>query len=114
MAPGPGNPLGARAFCPFQDGRDTRYRIHGACEPQYLGKAVSSDCIRLLDQDIIDLHDRLRDGATVVVLASVKPEGLDSLPCAGRARLCRGPRRLAGPAAPRRRRSPRDTAGGIR
>lgn len=79
MAPGPGNPLGARALYLFQDGRDTLYRIHGACEPQYLGKAVSSGCIRLLDQDIIDLHDRVRDGSPVVVLASIKPEGLESL-----------------------------------
>jgi lipoprotein-anchoring transpeptidase ErfK/SrfK len=79
MAPGPGNPLGARALYLFQNRRDTLYRIHGACEPQYLGKAVSSGCIRLLDQDIIDLHDRARDGSRVVVLASLKPEGLETL-----------------------------------
>lgn len=79
MAPGPGNPLGARALYLFQNRRDTLYRIHGACEPQYLGKAVSSGCIRLLDQDIIDLHDRARGGSRVVVLASLKPEGLETL-----------------------------------
>jgi lipoprotein-anchoring transpeptidase ErfK/SrfK len=79
MAPGPGNPLGARALYLFQNGRDTLYRIHGACEPEYLGKAVSSGCIRLLDQDIIDLHDRVRDGVEVVVLASLKPPGLQTL-----------------------------------
>jgi len=69
MDPGPGNPLGARALYLFQDGVDTLYRVHGACEPEHLGRAVSSGCIRLLDQDAIDLHDRVRDGATVIVLA---------------------------------------------
>jgi lipoprotein-anchoring transpeptidase ErfK/SrfK len=73
MPPGPGNPLGARALYLFQDGKDTLYRIHGACEPAYLGKAVSSGCIRMLDQDVIDLHDRVRDGAKVRVLPSVAP-----------------------------------------
>ncbi len=70
MPPGPGNPLGARALYLFQNGRDTLYRIHGGCEPQLLGKAVSSGCIRLLDQDAIDLHARAQDGARVVVLPS--------------------------------------------
>lgn len=72
MAPGPGNPLGARALYLFQNGEDTLYRIHGACEPQYLGKAVSSGCIRMLDQDVIDLYDRVRPKAKVVVLKSMK------------------------------------------
>ncbi|MDB5661250.1 MAG: hypothetical protein JWS10_3865 [Cypionkella sp.] len=71
MPGGPGNPLGARALYLFQDGKDTLYRIHGACEPKYLGKAVSSGCIRMLDQDVIDLHDRVQDGCKVVVLASI-------------------------------------------
>lgn len=73
MAPGPGNPLGARALYLFQNGEDTLYRIHGACEPEYLGKAVSAGCIRLLDQDIIDLHNRATHGAKVRVLASTPP-----------------------------------------
>jgi lipoprotein-anchoring transpeptidase ErfK/SrfK len=76
MDPGPGNPLGARALYLFQNGEDTLYRIHGACEPQYLGKAVSSGCIRLLDQDVIDLHRRAQHGVTVRVLASIRPIGL--------------------------------------
>lgn len=70
MDPGPGNPLGARALYLFQNGVDTLYRIHGACEPEYLGQAVSSGCIRMLDQDAIDLHDRVTHGATVIVLPS--------------------------------------------
>lgn len=79
MDPGPGNPLGARALYLFQNGKDTLYRIHGACEPQYLGQAVSSGCIRLLDQDAIDLHDRVRDGAKVVVLKSLWKDGARGL-----------------------------------
>ena len=71
MDPGPGNPLGARALYLFQNGQDTLYRIHGACEPEYLGKAVSSGCIRLLDQDIIDLDRRAHHGVTVRVLPSL-------------------------------------------
>ncbi|MEO6298483.1 MAG: L,D-transpeptidase [Paracoccaceae bacterium] len=79
MAPGPGNPLGARALYLFQNGKDTLYRIHGACEPQYLGKAVSSGCIRLLDQDAIDLSTRVQHGVTVRVLASIRPLGLTAV-----------------------------------
>lgn len=79
MDPGPGNPLGARALYLFQNGKDTLYRIHGACEPEYLGKAVSSGCIRLLDQDAIDLHRRAPHGATVRVLPSIRPKGLTAL-----------------------------------
>lgn len=73
MPGGPGNPLGARALYLFQNKQDTLYRIHGACEPKYLGRAVSSGCIRLLDQDVIDLHDRVQDGCKVIVLASHAP-----------------------------------------
>ena len=76
MPGGPGNPLGARALYLFQNGQDTLYRIHGACEPKYLGKAVSSGCIRLLDQDIIDLHRRARHGARVRVLPAEAPAAL--------------------------------------
>ena len=78
MPPGPGNPLGARALYLFQGERDTLYRIHGGCEPQLLGKAVSSGCIRLLDQDAIDIFDRATDGAKVVVLPSRQPATLAS------------------------------------
>ncbi len=79
MDPGPGNPLGARALYLFQNGEDTLYRIHGACEPEYLGKAVSSGCIRLLDQDVIDLDRRAKHGVTVRVLPSIAPPGLASV-----------------------------------
>lgn len=62
------NPLGARALYLYQGNRDTLYRIHGTSEPWSIGKAVSSGCIRLFNQDIIDLHGRVPNGTTVVVL----------------------------------------------
>ncbi len=63
------NPLGARALYLFKDGQDTLYRIHGTNEPWSIGKSVSSGCIRLLNQDIIDLHKRVPKGSRVVVLS---------------------------------------------
>jgi lipoprotein-anchoring transpeptidase ErfK/SrfK len=68
MAGGETNPLGARALYLFQGGKDTLYRIHGTNEPWSIGEAVSSGCIRMMNQDIIDLHRRVPDGAKVVVL----------------------------------------------
>jgi lipoprotein-anchoring transpeptidase ErfK/SrfK len=68
MEGGTGNPLGARALYLFRNGRDTRYRIHGTTEPDSIGKAVSSGCIRMMNQDVIDLYARVPIGAKVVVL----------------------------------------------
>lgn len=68
MEPGPTNPLGARALYLFKNGVDTLYRIHGTTEDWSIGRAVSSGCIRLLNQDIIDLHRRVPNGMRVVVL----------------------------------------------
>ncbi|MDR6759179.1 lipoprotein-anchoring transpeptidase ErfK/SrfK [Mycoplana sp. BE70] len=62
------NPLGARALYLYKNGQDTLYRIHGTNEPWSIGKSVSSGCIRLLNQDIIDLHRRVPKGSRVVVL----------------------------------------------
>lgn len=76
MDPGPENPMGARALYLFQGPVDTLYRIHGNAAPKEIGRAVSSGCIRMLDQDVIDLHDRSVHGADVIVLASIKPAGL--------------------------------------
>jgi len=72
MPPGLDNPLGARALYLYQDGRDTLYRLHGTNEAYSIGKAVSSGCIRLLNQDVIDLHDRVQPGAQVVVLGNAR------------------------------------------
>ncbi|MFD2236688.1 L,D-transpeptidase [Aureimonas populi] len=68
MDPGPTNPLGARALYIHQNGVDTIYRIHGTHQPWSIGRAVSSGCIRLLNQDIIHLHDNVSDGSPLVVI----------------------------------------------
>jgi lipoprotein-anchoring transpeptidase ErfK/SrfK len=67
MEPGLGNPLGARALYLYRDGRDTLYRIHGTNEPWSIGQNVSSGCIRMINQDVIDLHRRVPNGSPVVV-----------------------------------------------
>lgn len=67
MEPGLQNPLGARALYLFQGGRDTGYRLHGTPEWWSIGKAMSSGCIRLMNQDIIDLYNRVGEGAKVIV-----------------------------------------------
>ncbi len=68
MPGGPENPLGARALYLFQGSRDTLYRIHGNNDPSSIGTAVSSGCIRMLNQDIVDLHRRVPVGTPVIVL----------------------------------------------
>jgi lipoprotein-anchoring transpeptidase ErfK/SrfK len=65
MAGGPGNPLGARAMYLG----NTMYRIHGTNAPETIGQRVSSGCIRLTNEDIIDLFNRTSVGAKVVVIA---------------------------------------------
>ena len=70
MPGGPRNPLGARALYLYQGDRDTLYRIHGTNEPWSIGRAVSSGCIRLVNDDIIDLYVRVPLGTSVLVLAS--------------------------------------------
>lgn len=63
MAGGPGNPLGARALYIG----NTVYRIHGTNAPETIGQAVSSGCFRLVNEDVIDLYDRVPIGTKVVV-----------------------------------------------
>ena len=62
------NPLGARALYIFKDGKDTGYRVHGSPEWWSIGQAVSSGCVRLINQDIIDLYSRV-NGKTPIVVA---------------------------------------------
>jgi lipoprotein-anchoring transpeptidase ErfK/SrfK len=69
MPGGPNNPLGARALYLFQNGGDTLYRIHGTVEPQSIGKNASSGCIRMINQDVVELYRRAPVGTRVVVLA---------------------------------------------
>ncbi|MBR0965899.1 L,D-transpeptidase [Bradyrhizobium diazoefficiens] len=64
MAGGPGNPLGARAMYLGE----TEYRIHGTNNPDTIGKRVSSGCIRLTNDDVVDLYERVKVGAKVIVL----------------------------------------------
>ncbi len=68
MEGGIDNPLGARALYLFQGSRDTLFRIHGTNEPDTIGKAVSSGCIRMMNADVIDLYRRVPVGTKVVVL----------------------------------------------
>src|SRR6202042_721213 len=65
-AGGPGNPLGARAM--YLGG--TEYRIHGTNAPETIGTRVSSGCIRLVNEDVIDLFGRVTIGTKVIVLAN--------------------------------------------
>jgi lipoprotein-anchoring transpeptidase ErfK/SrfK len=69
VGPGPHNPMGARALYLYQGNKDTLYRIHGTNQPEYIGQAISSGCIRMTNENVIDLYNRVKLGATVVVLA---------------------------------------------
>ncbi len=68
VAPGPDNPMGSRAMYLYSGGKDTLYRIHGTNQPEYIGASISSGCIRLTNEDAIDLYNRVKVGAMVVVL----------------------------------------------
>jgi lipoprotein-anchoring transpeptidase ErfK/SrfK len=84
MPGGPRNPLGARAMYLWQDNQDTLYRVHGTVEPWSIGHSVSSGCIRMINQDVIDLYGKTAVGTKVVVLESegersAPPRGSDDL-----------------------------------
>ena len=68
MEPSLENPLGPRALYIHQGNRDTLYRLHGNMDAHSIGKAVSSGCVRLLFQDVVDLYGRATWGAPIVVL----------------------------------------------
>jgi lipoprotein-anchoring transpeptidase ErfK/SrfK len=68
MPGGLDNPLGARALYLWQGNKDTLYRIHGTNEPWSIGHAVSSGCIRMFNQDVVDLYNRVPEGTKVMVL----------------------------------------------
>ena len=71
MAPGLTNPLGARALYIFQNDEDTLFRLHGTPEWSSIGKSVSSGCVRLMNQDIIDLYDRVPSSAPIIVTSGL-------------------------------------------
>jgi len=78
VSPGPQNPMGARALYLYASNKDTLYRIHGTNQPEYIGHAISSGCIRLTNEDAIDLYDRVTIGTPVVVLGPVQTLSLAS------------------------------------
>jgi lipoprotein-anchoring transpeptidase ErfK/SrfK len=63
------NPMGARGIYLFQGSKDTLFRIHGTNQPENIGQAISSGCIRMTNEDVIDLYNRVKMGSIVVVLA---------------------------------------------
>ena len=67
---GPQNPMGARGLYLYSGGNDTQYRIHGTNQPEYIGRAISSGCIRMTNEDVIDLYTRVKVGTVVIVLPS--------------------------------------------
>ncbi|MBN8631880.1 MAG: L,D-transpeptidase [Rhodobacterales bacterium] len=75
---GPTNPLGARAIYLTSGGRDYGYRIHGTPEWQSIGRNASSGCIRMINQDVLDLYSRVTGGEKVIVLTASgeMPKGL--------------------------------------
>lgn len=73
MPPGLDNPLGARALYIFQGKEDTLYRIHGSPEWWTIGKSVSSGCVRMINQDVVDLYNRVPNGTAVVVTDLSRP-----------------------------------------
>jgi lipoprotein-anchoring transpeptidase ErfK/SrfK len=73
VAGGPANPLGARGIYLYEGGKDTLYRIHGTNQPEYIGQAISSGCIRMTNEDVIDLYSLVNVGTTVVVLPAGQP-----------------------------------------
>ncbi|WP_448045495.1 L,D-transpeptidase [Bradyrhizobium liaoningense] len=91
MAGGPGNPLGARAMYLGE----TEYRIHGTNNPATIGKKVSSGCIRLTNEDVTDLYERVKIGAKVIVLPATAARRPGTPPDAAF--------RLPDPAAPSKR-----------
>ncbi|MCU0817273.1 MAG: L,D-transpeptidase family protein [Cypionkella sp.] len=89
---GPSNPLGARALYLTTNGRDYGYRIHGTPDWWSIGKNASSGCIRMIHQDVIDLYERVPDGAKVIVLTrdGQMPSGLKLPPPQPAAPLMQG------------------------
>lgn len=68
MPPGLDNPLGCRALYIFQNGEDTLYRIHGSPDWQSIGKSASSGCVRMFNQDVIDLYGRVPSKTPLLVI----------------------------------------------
>jgi lipoprotein-anchoring transpeptidase ErfK/SrfK len=59
--------MGARALYMHKDNKDTYYRVHGTNDPSSIGKGVSAGCIRMMNQDVMDLYERVTPGAKIIV-----------------------------------------------
>lgn len=77
MEGGPNNPLGPRALYLYRDGRDLGYRLHGTLEPWSIGSNVSSGCVRMFPEDVIDLYQRCPKGTRVLVLKHLGAQIVD-------------------------------------
>src|SRR3984957_16898059 len=66
VAPGPDNPMGSRAMYLYANGKDTLFRIHGTNQPEYIGASISSGCIRMTNEDAIDLYNHVKVGTAVI------------------------------------------------
>lgn len=77
LAGGVDNPLGSRALYLYQGGRDTMYRIHGTMDPSSIGKATSAGCIRMFNQDVMDLFGEIPNGTRVKVRSSSESLALE-------------------------------------
>ena len=72
MEGGAANPMGARGIYLYQGSKDTLFRVHGTNQPELIGQGISSGCIRMTNEDVIDLYNRVKMGTIVVVL---QPKG---------------------------------------
>jgi lipoprotein-anchoring transpeptidase ErfK/SrfK len=75
MPGGPDNPLGARAMYLYQNGHDTIFRIHGTNQPWTIGLNLSSGCIRMMNQDVTDLYEKVSVGTKVIVVGPGNKQG---------------------------------------
>jgi len=87
VAPGPDNPMGSRALYLYSGGKDTLFRIHGTNAPKSIGKAMSSGCIRMLNQDIVEVYRMTPIGTRVTVLPSDPQQVFEEDEVAGTANI---------------------------
>ena len=106
---GPGNPLGARALYLG----NTDYRIHGTNDPTTIGKHVSSGCIRLRNEDVIDLYSRVDIGTKVIVLPNAQGRQLSDAASGAAVKSAFSMRQAANPSTPPAPSQRNDTLSGI-
>jgi lipoprotein-anchoring transpeptidase ErfK/SrfK len=102
---GPHNPMGARGMYLYSGNKDTLYRIHGTNQPELIGSAVSSGCIRMTNEDAIDLYNKVKIGTPVIVIGFCFRH---ARPCAGHERFWGIKRRARCAQSPAARRDGRE------